>query len=108
MIIEPKKVLFTEKAVISRPLLPREKDSYTFNWFSSMWNSTLSLGGTGVSMMILSVLGHKLFQGMTEIASSAYLEISEKTLNAECFIAKAIFFTGGGMLIKSILNMRKN
>ncbi|MCK9187058.1 MAG: hypothetical protein PHS16_02060 [Candidatus Colwellbacteria bacterium] len=108
MAVELKKVLFTEKAVISRPLLPREKDSYTFNWFSSMWNSTLSLGGTGISMMILSLLGHKLFQSITEIASSAYLEISEKTINAECFIAKAVFFAGGGLLIKSILNTRKN
>ena len=104
MVVEPKKVLFTKDAVISRGLLPSEKDAYTFHWFGSLWNSTLSLGGMGVSAMAMSIVGHKLFLSLTELASVAYLEVSAKTLSTELLAAKAIFYIGGGLLAKSVIN----
>ncbi|MFA5052697.1 MAG: hypothetical protein WC565_01420 [Parcubacteria group bacterium] len=103
----PKKALFSKEAVTTREMLPEEKDEFTANWFRSLSNSRISLLTLGISVVVMSLLGHWLFVALIKFAEASYLTVSSELLTGELIAAKIGVGTGGLMLLKGIFNLRK-
>lgn len=89
-------------ATVSRGLFPAEKDIYAVSWFRSLWRSTISLGLCGIGLMAVSFFGLKLIFALATL----YMPLSESVIDIAGKTAKMAFFSGGAMVIKSLMNIR--
>lgn len=103
--MEPRKSEFRNGEVLSRGLFADERDRITKRSIEGFFNSTLTIGSTGVMTVTLSVLGHKLFAELIDFCNQWGLTVDASTLSGELMIVKIIFIAGVAFVLIGIKNM---
>ncbi len=103
--VEPRKSKFGKGEILSRGLFADEKDRLTSRSIQGFFNSTITIGSTGVMTVTLSILGHKLFGELVDFCNQWGLAIDKATLSGELLIVKIAFVAGVTFTLVGIMNI---